>query len=111
VVFNLAFITRGELFASGEKSPWTILSISTTEAARLAYEHFLSELNSLGYANDLPENWNTLIENPRATARGPWPYTDDTTMALAILEVLGEFGRIDQDALAQRFAARYRAAP
>ena len=32
-------------------------------------------------------------------------------MALALFEVLGELGRIDQDALAQRFAARYRTAP
>ena len=32
-------------------------------------------------------------------------------MALAIFEVLDEFGRIEQDALAKRFAARYRAAP
>jgi len=32
-------------------------------------------------------------------------------MALAIFEILDEFGRIDQEALAQRFAARYRAAP
>ncbi|MCI0700984.1 MAG: ADP-ribosylglycohydrolase family protein [Planctomycetia bacterium] len=36
----------------------------------------------------------------------PWRRTDDTETALAIVEVLNRFGRIDQDALAQRFAER-----
>jgi ADP-ribosylglycohydrolase len=38
---------------------------------------------------------------------GPWWRTDDTEMALAIVEVLRRFGHIDQDALAQRFAERF----
>jgi ADP-ribosylglycohydrolase len=80
------------------------------ERARLALDG-LSVGDALGETCFLPENWSALIEDPRATARRPWPYTDDTTMALAIFEVLQEFGRIDQDALARRFAARYRAAP
>jgi ADP-ribosylglycohydrolase len=71
----------------------------------------LSVGDALGETCFLRENWSAVIEDPRATAQGPWPYTDDTTMALALFEVLGEFGRIDQDALARRFAARYRAAP
>ena len=36
----------------------------------------------------------------------PWTYTDDTEMALSIFEVLRERGEIDQDQLADRFAAR-----
>jgi ADP-ribosylglycohydrolase len=80
------------------------------DRARLALNG-LSVGDALGETCFLPENWNALLDDPRATARGPWPYTDDTTMALAIFEVLGEFGRIDQDALGRRFAARYRAAP
>jgi ADP-ribosylglycohydrolase len=36
----------------------------------------------------------------------PWRYTDDTEMALSIVEILEELGRIDQNKLAQRFAAR-----
>ena len=39
----------------------------------------------------------------------PWPYTDDTEMALSIVDVLRRIGRIDPDALAQAFAARYDA--
>ncbi len=80
------------------------------DRARLALDG-LSVGDALGETCFLHENWAALIEDPRATARGPWPYTDDTTMALALFEVLSKFGRIDQDALARRFAARYRAAP
>src|SRR6516165_4175170 len=80
------------------------------DRARLALNG-LSVGDALGETCFLPENWNAIIEDPRATARAPWPYTDDTTMAVAIFEVLDEFGRVDQDVLARRFAARYRAAP
>src|SRR5882757_5843019 len=55
--------------------------------------------------------WEAVQEDPRATTRGPWPWTDDTAMALCIHEVLNEHGGIDQDALARRFAARYKAQP
>ena len=39
--------------------------------------------------------------------RAPWPWTDDTNMALSVLEVLVEHGCVEQDALAASFAARY----
>jgi ADP-ribosylglycohydrolase len=80
------------------------------ERARLALDG-LSIGDALGETCFVHENWNAIIEDPRATARGPWPFTDDTAMALALFEVLGEFGGIEQDALARRFAARYQAAP
>src|SRR3954454_13316497 len=38
---------------------------------------------------------------------GPWRRTDDTEMALAVVEVLQRFGHVDQDALARRFAERF----
>jgi len=37
----------------------------------------------------------------------PWPYTDDTEMALSVVATLGQYGRIDQGALAGAFAVRY----
>lgn len=37
----------------------------------------------------------------------PWPYTDDTEMALGIVEVLRRQGCIEQDDLADIFAHRY----
>src|SRR5262249_37743324 len=36
----------------------------------------------------------------------PWRYTDDTEMALSLIEQLDERGAIDQDELAARFARR-----
>lgn len=41
----------------------------------------------------------------------PWRWTDDTHMALSIVETLEWDGRIDQDALALRFATRFAADP
>lgn len=41
--------------------------------------------------------------------RRPWRWTDDTAMALSIVEVLGRHGRIDGDALAAAFARRWSA--
>jgi ADP-ribosylglycohydrolase len=37
----------------------------------------------------------------------PWQWTDDTQMALSIIEVLSEFETIDQDSLAECFADRF----
>lgn len=47
----------------------------------------------------------------RAIPRSPWPYTDDTVMALAIVEVLEHCGQIDCDLLARVFALKYVADP
>jgi len=38
----------------------------------------------------------------------PWRWTDDTHMALSIVEVLQKHGGVDQDILAQAFALRFR---
>jgi ADP-ribosylglycohydrolase len=43
----------------------------------------------------------------RAVPAQPWHYTDDTQMALSIIEVLRECGQINQDRLAQSFAGHY----
>jgi ADP-ribosylglycohydrolase len=42
----------------------------------------------------------------RVIPGAPWRYTDDTEMALSIVEILEERGAIDQDDLAMRFAKR-----
>lgn len=80
------------------------------ERARLALEG-LSVGDALGETCFLPDNYEALIEDPRATARAPWPWTDDTAMALGIFETLDEHGRIDQDSLSRRFAMRFQAQP
>jgi len=56
----------------------------------------------------------TVVESfvaSRAIPRSPWYWTDDTAMALSIYETLTEHGGIDRDALAKRFADRYRRDP
>jgi ADP-ribosylglycohydrolase len=42
---------------------------------------------------------------------GPWRWTDDTHMALSVVEVLGRYGRMHQDALACLFAERFMQEP
>src|SRR6478735_5674033 len=53
-----------------------------------------------------PYAWQQHLDN-REPPIGRWRYTDDTEMALTILEVLGRHQRIDQDDLAETFARRY----
>jgi ADP-ribosylglycohydrolase len=53
-----------------------------------------------------PELWRTEF-NARELPPAPWTYTDDTEMALAIADVLGNYGSIDQDRLAAGFARRF----
>lgn len=43
--------------------------------------------------------------------RRPWRWTDDTAMAISIVEVLESHGRIDEDALAQAFLRRWHGDP
>ena len=50
--------------------------------------------------------WNTATDSTQLPP-GPWPWTDDTHMALSVVEVLFEHGCIEQDALARAFAERF----
>lgn len=43
----------------------------------------------------------------RGIPRGPWPWTDDTHMALSVIEALRERGRIEADPLLDRFVERF----
>jgi ADP-ribosylglycohydrolase len=47
----------------------------------------------------------------RTLPAGPWMYTDDTVMAISIVQVLSMRRKIDQDLLAELFASRYRRDP
>ena len=49
--------------------------------------------------------------SPSDLPKRVWPWTDDTHMALSIVEVLKTYGHIDQDGVAQAFARRYREEP
>jgi ADP-ribosylglycohydrolase len=52
-----------------------------------------------------PESASHRIEQ-RWEPKPPWPWTDDTEMAVSIVEELTERGAIDQTSLARRFATR-----
>lgn len=53
-----------------------------------------------------PASLQLLIGN-RALPAAPWYFTDDTQMALSIVEILGSRGEIDQDQLARSFGEHY----
>ncbi|MBX9624602.1 MAG: ADP-ribosylglycohydrolase family protein [Gemmataceae bacterium] len=93
----------------------TAPTLPPDHAARLARARIaldgLSVGDALGETCFSPGNFHNLMDDPRATVKGPWPWTDDTAMALAIYEVLYRHGHIDQDDLARTFAARFRAEP
>jgi ADP-ribosylglycohydrolase len=78
----------------------------------------VASLQGLSLGDSFGETWffrpAEVLEQALAErwlANGPWPWTDDTAMALSLLRVLHERGRVDQDALAERFAAEYAADP
>jgi len=48
-----------------------------------------------------------LLIGERAIPAAPWRYTDDTQMALSIVEILRRHGEIDQNALAKSFGRHY----
>ncbi len=71
----------------------------------------LSVGDAFGERFFLPPGIAMAMVERRQTVPPPWSYTDDTEMALGIVQVLEEHGRLDQDALAKVFGARYRANP
>jgi len=48
-----------------------------------------------------------LVIGERGLPAPPWRYTDDTQMALSLVEILGRHGEIEQGALAKSFGKRY----
>jgi ADP-ribosylglycohydrolase len=61
--------------------------------------------NTLGEGDTSP--LVALWISQRKLPPAPWLWTDDTQMALSIIEVLSEFEEIDQDSLAECFAERF----
>ena len=89
--------------------------MSDTHATRLARAHLSLEGLSLGdaFGERFFVNPAVLVSllTERALPRGPWPWTDDTAMALSLVETLDRCGEVDGDELARRFAIRYVAEP
>jgi ADP-ribosylglycohydrolase len=57
-----------------------------------------------------PERAYDMITQDQLPA-GPWWHTDDTEMAISIVEVLRLLGSVHQDALARQFTSRYEREP
>jgi ADP-ribosylglycohydrolase len=78
--------------------------------ARLSLEG-LSLGDSFGERFFVPPALAESLVEQRVLPAPPWHYTDDTAMALSIVETLEVHGAIDQEVLAQAFFRRYRADP
>jgi ADP-ribosylglycohydrolase len=85
--------------------------LSSTHAAR--YQRALVALEGLSVGDAFGEGFfgNTALAIRRIAERSlpapVWGYTDDTIMALGVLETLRQHQQIDQDYLAQTFARNY----
>jgi ADP-ribosylglycohydrolase len=79
-----------------------------------SFENMLLSLDGLSVGDAFGELFfsRTPIPVPlSALPQEPWPWTDDTHMALSVCEVLKTHGGINQDELASAFARRYREDP
>jgi ADP-ribosylglycohydrolase len=97
--------------------------MDSTHAARLA--RALTSLEGLSVGDALGERYFTHRQalanmhvadtvsdlNHLRIPRPPWAWTDDTAMAIAIVETLRDRQGIDQDHLAQKFSKHYVAEP
>lgn len=80
------------------------------ERALLSLEG-LSVGDAFGERFFLPPSTLMPMLEQRALPKPPWGYTDDTEMALGIVQVLEEHGRVDPEQLARVFGVRYRENP
>ncbi|MFJ2649749.1 ADP-ribosylglycohydrolase family protein [Streptomyces sp. NPDC087420] len=78
-------------------------------------------LEGLALGDAFGERWFPLFRDPdqafkdiqarRTPPEAEWHWTDDTALALAVHQVLGEYGTVDQDRLAACFALTFDADP
>ncbi len=75
----------------------------------------LLSLNGLSIGDAFGEKFfhplNKDLIPKRNLPEGVWLWTDDTHMAISIVEILRDFGRIEQNELSKRFAQRYASEP
>ena len=112
-----AFLTRVAAIPGGEGAAATPVPYPTITGFPMTHEDRLSRalisLEGLAVGDAFGQMFATAPRSARKRVKEnrlppqPWWRTDDTEMALAIVEVLNRFGRIDQDALARRFAERF----
>jgi ADP-ribosylglycohydrolase len=96
------------MFRNRERDQSSLMS-PRFAAARLALEG-LSLGDAFGQQFFSPAVWHMWFY-AKALPLPVWRYTDDTVMALGILETLREHERVEQDHLARVFADRFSAEP
>ena len=85
--------------------------------AQTPIERALLSLDGLSVGDAFGQMLSTCARSARSVVErrglpfGPWWHTDDTQMALAIVEELNAHGQIACDSLALRFVERYQADP
>ncbi len=77
----------------------------------MSLDDALLSLTGLSVGDAFGELFFSQPPDRRQLPEGPWRWTDDTHMALSIVEVLKNSGRIDQDTLAKGFAERFMQEP
>lgn len=78
-----------------------------------------ASLRGLALGDGFGERWSfrgkreaiEMIQHRTTPGDQPWPWTDDTVMALALLSVLTEHGEVGQQALATSFAEAHASEP
>lgn len=85
-------------------------TLSAVERAKLSLEG-LSVGDAFGEQFFGSRDWALSMIRQRTLPEPPWEFTDDTVMALGIVEVLQRYGVINQDALAETFARNHRKEP
>src|SRR5688500_1935869 len=89
-----------------------VSSIDATPAACLARAR--RSLDGLSVGDAFGETFfarRASIAYKQIAENRPWRWTDDTAMAVSIMEELIERGDIDEDVIADRYARRYIAEP
>ena len=71
----------------------------------------LSLGDAFGQCFFMPEEMALSAIASRKLPDRPWCYTDDTVMAIAVVETLEKFGYIDRDYLARAFVKKYQQDP
>jgi ADP-ribosylglycohydrolase len=91
----------------------TIMAVETSAERQVRALLALDGL-SVGDAFGARYSWFTwtylsreMVVAQRALAPAPWPWTDDTVMAMSLFENLCRYSAVDQDDLAARFGGRY----
>lgn len=99
---------------SAHAEKWDVMDIGDSSALRLSRARLALEGLSVGDAlgECFFSPWiRNLCLPKRLVPDPPWRWTDDTAMALGIVEVLERHGHIDQDDLARVFGERYSQDP